>query len=245
MESFLQTGTALYLLAAICLAGVMTRWAAGNCYGRLIKESGNLTLTKSKYLRGLKQNAEDTYRMNQGMSNTRVYLERQLYGLKTMGLSLRGMDSLAGQLTLLCFLAGGAAAFGAYWLRSDNYYIVLYGAVGILTGMFTMLVDYGVNVEAKRQQLLTCLQDYMENVMWPRMEREGPGASQTQEEEPKGRETAPVRAMVRERRKENNQRRGEQQTAASREAQVNTGWIQDLNPEQKRMLGEMLKDFIS
>ena len=64
MESFLQTGTALYLLAAICLAGVMTRWAAGNCYGRLIKESGNLTLTKSKYLRGLKQNAEDTYRMN-------------------------------------------------------------------------------------------------------------------------------------------------------------------------------------
>ena len=39
--------------------------------------------------------------------------------------------------------------------------------------MFTMLVDYGVNLEAKSQQLLTCLQDYMENVMWPRMNREG------------------------------------------------------------------------
>ena len=132
-----------------------------------------MALTKNKYLRNLKQNAEDTYRINQGMNNTRVYLERQLYGLRVMGMSIRGLDNLSGQLTLLCFLAGGAAAFLSYWYRSDNYYIVLYGTVGILSGMLTMLVDYGVNLEARRQQLLTCLQDYMENVMLPRMNREG------------------------------------------------------------------------
>ena len=40
----------------------------------------------------------------------------------------------------------------------DSYYIVLYGTTGILAGMFTMLVDYGVNLESRRQQLLTCLQ---------------------------------------------------------------------------------------
>ena len=195
MMSFLQTGKALYILAAICLAGIISRLVAGSFYKGLIKESVNMALTKNKYLRNLKQNAEDTYRINQGMNNTRVYLERQLYGLRVMGMSVRGLDNLSGQLTLLCFLAGGAAAFLSYWYRSDNYYIVLYGTVGILTGMLTMLVDYGVNLES---------------------------------------------------------RRGIEQAAASRESskekkedKSGDDWLKDLNPDQKRMLGELLKEFIS
>lgn len=253
MMSFLQTGKALYILAAICLAGIISRLVAGRFYKGLIKESVNMALTKNKYLRNLKQNAEDTYRINQGMNNTRVYLERQLYGLRVMGMSVRGLDNLSGQLTLLCFLAGGAAAFLSYWYRSDNYYIVLYGTVGILTGMLTMLVDYGVNLEARRQQLLTCLQDYMENVMLPRMNREGSGdymPAVTSEGE--RRESAPVRSIGRERRFNNNSRRGIEQAAASRESskekkedKSGDDWLKDLNPDQKRMLGELLKEFIS
>lgn len=258
MISFLQTGKALYVLAAICLAGIVTRMLAGNFYKRLIKESTNLALTKNKYLRLLKQNAEDTYRINQGMSNTRVYLERQMYSMRMMGFSVRGVDNLSGQLTLLCFLAGGAAAFMSYWYRSDNYYIVLYGTIGILSGMLTMLVDYGVNLESRRQHLTTCLQDYMENVMWPRLSRDGTEdhAPTIAEEERRetSRETSPVRAIGRERRSAG--RRSIEQTAASREKikeasknveekQSGENWLQDLNPEQKRVLGELLKEFIS
>ena len=253
MMSFLQTGKALYILAAVCLAGIISRLIAGSFYKGLIKESVNMALTKNKYLRNLKQNAEDTYRINQGMNNTRVYLERQLYGLRVMGMSIRGLDNLSGQLTLLCFLAGGAAAFLSYWYRSDNYYIVLYGTVGILSGMLTMLVDYGVNLEARRQQLLTCLQDYMENVMLPRMNREGsPEDAPAVTAEGERRESAPVRSIGRERRFNNNARRGIEQAAASRESgrekkeeRSGDDWLKDLNPDQKRMLGELLKEFIS
>ena len=252
MMSFLQTGKALYVLAAICLAGVFSRLMAGSFYKGLIKESTNLALTKNKYLRNLKQSAEDTYRINQGMNNTRVYLERQIYGLRMLGLSVRGLDNLSGQLTLLCFLAGGGAAFLSYWYRSDNYYIVLYGTVGILAGMFTMLVDYGVNLEAKRQQLLTCLQDYMENVMWPRLNREGGDYTPAAAAEGEHRGPAAVRSIGRERRFNNNTRRGLEQAAASRENskekkedRSGENWLQDLNPDQKRMLGELLKEFIS
>ena len=253
MMSFLQTGKALYILAAVCLAGIISRLIAGSFYKGLIKESVNMALTKNKYLRNLKQNAEDTYRINQGMNNTRVYLERQLYGLRVMGMSIRGLDNLSGQLTLLCFLAGGAAAFLSYWYRSDNYYIVLYGTVGILSGMLTMLVDYGVNLEARRQQLLTCLQDYMENVMLPRMNRKGsPEGVPAVTAEGERRESAPVRSIGRERRFNNNARRGIEQAAASRESgrekkeeRSGDDWLKDLNPDQKRMLGELLKEFIS
>ena len=98
MMSFLQTGKALYVLAAICLAGVFSRLMAGSFYKRLIKESTNMALTKNKCLRNLKQNAEDTYRINQGMNNTRVYLERQMYSLRTAGMTARGLDNHAGGL---------------------------------------------------------------------------------------------------------------------------------------------------
>ena len=38
--------------------------------------------------------------------------------------------------------------------------------------MLTVVADYGVNLEGKRNQLLISLQDHLENVMWPRMARE-------------------------------------------------------------------------
>ncbi len=151
MMSFLQTGKALYVLAVICFGGIFVRLAAGSFYKKLIKESANMALTKNRYLRNLKQNAEDTYRINMGMNNAAVYLQRQLGNLKFLGFSLSGLENLAGQLTLLSFLAGGVCAFLSYWNRSDNSYIVLYGAAGILGGMLTVVADYGVNLEGKEK----------------------------------------------------------------------------------------------
>lgn len=172
MLQFLETGKALYVLTAICLMGVLSRFMARSLYKRLIKETDNMTLTKNRFMRELKQKTENTYRLNQGIHNTQAYLEKQLYGYRFAGLSLNGWTSFAGQMTLLCFLAGGAAAFGAYWFRCDSYYIVLYGSMGILTGLFTMLIDYGVNLSEKKQQLLLALQDYMENSLFNRLSKE-------------------------------------------------------------------------
>ena len=240
MMSFLQTGKALYVLAVICFGGIFVRLAAGSFYKKLIKESANMALTKNRYLRNLKQNAEDTYRINMGMNNAAVYLQRQLGNLKFLGFSLSGLENLAGQLTLLSFLAGGVCAFLSYWNRSDNSYIVLYGAAGILGGMLTIVADH------------------LENVMWPRLERESSSerASAVTEAEER-RDGGTVRTIGRDRdRRLSGARRGAEQTAASRENAREAlnrdkkedrsakDWLDDLNPEQKRMLGEMLKEFL-
>lgn len=172
MLQFLETGRALYLLAAICLMGVISRLTPRRAYRRLMKETDNMTLTRNRFLRDLKQKAENTYRLNQGVRNTRAYLEKQLYHCRFLGISLSGWGNLSGQLTVLCFLAGAAAAFGSYWYRCDNYYIVLYSSVGMMTGLFTMMVDYGVNLGERRQQLLAALQDYLENSLFQRLEKD-------------------------------------------------------------------------
>lgn len=180
MLEFLETGKALYVLAAVCVLGLMNRLVARNLYKRLMKETDNMTLTKNRYLRELKQKMENTYRLNQGIRNGRVYLEKQLASYHFLGASLSGWGSFGGQMTILCFLLGGVASFGAYWYRCDSYYIVLYGSVGILAGLFTMMADYWANLSERRAQLLNTLQDYMENSLFTRLGRE---TSQTAAEE--------------------------------------------------------------
>lgn len=76
MMGFLQTGRALYVLAVICFGGIFVRLAAGSFYKKLIKESANMALTKNRYLRNLKQNAEDTYRINMGMEQMLLFIYR-------------------------------------------------------------------------------------------------------------------------------------------------------------------------
>lgn len=172
MLELLETGKALYALVAVCVLGILSRLVARNLYKRLIRETDNMTLTKNRYLRDLKQKTENAYRLNQGIHNTKVYLEKQLAGYRFLGLSLNGWGNLSGQLTVLCFLLGGAAAFGAYWYRCDSYFVVLYGSVGVLAGLLTLFMDYGVNLGERKSQLLNALQDYMENSLFHRLARE-------------------------------------------------------------------------
>lgn len=170
MLQLLETGKALYVLAGICVLGIMTRAITKHFYKRLIKESANLALTKNKSLKELRQKAENTYRMNQGMSDSGAWLEHQLYEMKIMGVNLSGWSSLCMQWTWLCLLAGGLGAFLSYWYRLDTFYIVLYGGGAVLLAMITMLFDNGVS-GGWREQLQATLQDYLENVMYPRMAR--------------------------------------------------------------------------
>ncbi|MDO4269134.1 MAG: hypothetical protein Q4C73_11740 [Eubacteriales bacterium] len=173
MLQLLETGQALYVLAGICVLGILTRALTRHFYKRLTKESTNLTLTKNKCLRELRQRAENTYRMNQGMRDSGAWLEHQLYEIKAMGIPLPSWSSLCVQWTWLCLLAGGAGAFLSYWYRLDTFYIVLYGGGSVMMAMLTMLFDNGT-AGGWREQLLAALQDHLENVMYPRMARNLP-----------------------------------------------------------------------
>lgn len=172
MLEFLQTGKALYVLGALCGIGIITRWLTRSLYKRLIKESDNFTLTKNRNLRGLKQKTETTYQLNQGIPQVKPYLERQMYDFKHMGVTLYGWNLFSNQMTLWCFLVGGAAAFASYWYRTDSYYIVLYGSAGIMAGLLTILVDHGAGISEKRQQLFVALDNYLENTLIYRLDME-------------------------------------------------------------------------
>ncbi len=163
MLQLLQTGKVLYALAAICALGVFSKLVTSSLYKRLIKETNNMALTKNKNLKGLKQKTENLFLVTRGIRNPPAYIEKQIYGFRILKMSLDNWVNLSVQAMILCFLTGGLAAFASYWYRCDSYYIVLYGAMGVLSGLFLVFVDNGANISGKRQQLSDCLVDYVEN----------------------------------------------------------------------------------
>lgn len=170
LSTIMENGQALYVLAGIAGMGVFTRLLTRNLYKRLMKESTNLAAAKNKGLKELRQRAENSYSVNQGMRDTGSWVEHQLGELHFRGMTLAGWSNLSTQLTWLCLLMGGLGAFYAYWYRLDTYYIVLYGGGSILMAMATMLLD-GSIAAGRRDQLIVAVQDYLENTMFPRLAR--------------------------------------------------------------------------
>lgn len=223
MLEFLQTGKAVYILAAVCLMGMISKLAARNLYKGLIKETSNMMLTKNKWLRELRQRAEDTYRLNQGVANTRVFVEKQIYEARLGMFTPDGWSAFSNQMTALCFLLGGGAAFWAYWYRCDSYYIVLYSSMGVLAGVFNIIVDYGAGLADKRRRLTVAIQDYLENVLWKRLGRDRlPEMEEAKDglggKQPAPSKEAPVR-LLRGRKREEGAVAGKGLTPASRGGQ--------------------------
>lgn len=219
MLQVLQTGKVLYALAAICALGIISKLLTSSLYKRLIKETGNMALTKNKNLKTLKQKTENVFLINHGIRNTTAYIEKQIYGFRFLKISLDSWDNFSMQAMILCFLTGGIAAFASYWYRCDSYYIVLYGAMGILSGLFMIFVDNGANVSAKRQQLSDCLVDYVENS--PHFYRAVDRAEDAAEAEKKEKLSIlkPTKAKVREIRREEGKAGKEQIERMSGEAE--------------------------
>ena len=99
--------------------------------------------------------------------------------LRFRGMTLAGWMNVSMQLTWLCLLAGGTTAFFSYWYRLDTFYVVMYGGGSVLMAMLTMLFDNGA-AGGRRELLAASLQDYLENVLCPRLERSLPEDSGTE-----------------------------------------------------------------
>ncbi len=131
MLQLLETGRVLYALAAFCVLGILTRLVTRHAYKRLLKESKDLSLTKNKSLKELRQRAENTYRINQGLVDSGAWLEHQLYEFHTMGIRLSGWSGmgLAGRGFACClaerqhFSLTGTAGYLLYspvWRRRST-----------------------------------------------------------------------------------------------------------------------------
>lgn len=142
----------------------------GVLYQNMINETDNMTATDNQLLKQCKSRFANCYRMNGGVANIPVFVDKFINHLKLGRISLITMQHWSGQLVLFSVLVSGIGIYtgitrGDAFLSLMPYYIVS------LMGLYVYFgVSSAVDIAGKKQLLKTNLVDYMENHMVKRLE---------------------------------------------------------------------------
>lgn len=163
MLRFLEGGWFLTVMVGIAALGMLDKLLVRHLYKRLIKQSDHMNETKNKFLKQIRQKFENSYRLNFGVNNISVFIEKQVNQYRFMGFSLQGINNFSGQASGLVILSGILLSLAAYWYKMNFDLIVLYTCVGIVLGIGCYLWDNLIDASGCRQVLLAQLGDYLEN----------------------------------------------------------------------------------
>lgn len=170
MLEFLKENLTFVAMACICGFGVIGKLLARHCYQMLLRQSENISTAKNKFLRQIKSKYEGVYRINRGVKNTNAFVKKQLYRYRYGILRLETLDNFSAWGAILCFAIG--VGNSCYLMRSTQSLRVLAFPVGagILAAAGLILIDRAADNHSRRQELISHVQDYLENNVSSRME---------------------------------------------------------------------------
>lgn len=171
LEAFADTKVMMGVSITLLVCSLFLMIMIGVLYQNLIAETDNMSSTTNKLLKQCKLKFANCYRLNAGVSNISVFVDKFLNRLSIGKFSFRMLYHMSGQLMLLSvFFAGLGACIsivaGANLGQILPYYIVSLFGLYLYFSVSTM-----VDVKGKIQVLKVNLIDYLENHMVNRLER--------------------------------------------------------------------------
>lgn len=167
---FLETGKMLYIMLAVSILGVLSKFLVNGRYKKLIKQSENMGAAKDKYLKQWKVKFENTYRSSNGVNNIPVYVEKNVEQYKVMGIRLNRLSRFNRLAAEFLCLGGLTAAFMTYWYTGPVRIVALYAVSGFLLGGAMILWETLCDTSGKTERLLLYIRDYFENTLAGRLE---------------------------------------------------------------------------
>jgi hypothetical protein len=173
LEKIMNQGTLLYVIAGICGVGVLSNLLAGFLYRRLIKDSRNMASPKRKFIREVKSQFENNFKMNESVNNISVFVEKWMGKYKFLGINLRKMRRVSSYAMAACFLIG--SIIGTYLSYLDGFSFaagaVYYGA-GIASVIILATVRGITDLKYKEEVVVLHMKDFFENSLVNRLNRE-------------------------------------------------------------------------
>lgn len=159
-HKIIMSAVLLFFIVAIMIQILLSRF-----YSLLILETENMATTKIPLLCQCKRKFTNTYRMNNGILNVPVFVERFLNRVRMGKLKVSSWRHLSGQLILLSvFTAGLGACLGIVQGSTIGEILPFY-----IVSMFGLYVYFAVSgavdINEKKEVLKTNLIDYLENHM--------------------------------------------------------------------------------
>lgn len=162
---FLEHRLLSVVFLILLLLSIICQMIIGVIFRRMIKETDNMSATANKRLKQCKLKFVNCYQLNGSVANVSVFVDKFLTKLTFMGISLTGLQHLAGQLVLLSVAVAGIGACqeiiqGETFGKVLPYYIASFLALYVYFSISGM-----VDVQGKRERLKISLVDYLENHM--------------------------------------------------------------------------------
>lgn len=169
MERFLTSAVPVYVMAAITVLGVLATWATGIYYRQMINQTENMMNARHPFLQQMKTRFENTYRMNRGISNIPLFVDRQLKGNRFLWISAEKAGKASQKAALLCLILGGAIAM----LQQVNGFGVKQIATSLGITLFCSAVGFSTyflaDMREEQEQLRIRLEEYFTNTMSKRV----------------------------------------------------------------------------
>lgn len=174
MLGFLEAGYGNILLAVICFLGIAGTWMAGRRYRRLTREMESLSGGQSKYLKQMRNKFETSYRVNRGVNNVGLFVERNVAEFRFFGIRLRRLENMAAGAGSLAFLLGCGAALYSYQAGVAMNTVRVNLALSLLISAAAMLYWKNADVGRRARDFCIHIQDYLENVLANRLAATAP-----------------------------------------------------------------------
>lgn len=147
----------IILIAVTGLFGCLAFNMAGKGMAVLCNETASMTTSNHPFIKQIKLRRENGMRINVNISNTYVFVQKNMERYKYMNLPIRDYLKMAWLVQLLCVMLGlvGGVINGNVW----------YTAYGCVCAIAISCVGRIEDVERKEQQVVINIVDYFDNIL--------------------------------------------------------------------------------
>lgn len=170
MFEFLKNNLTFVAIACICAFGVFGKLLARHRYQSLLRQSESISNAKDKFLKQIRTKYEGVFRMNRGVRNANAFVRKQLYRYRCGLFRLETLDNFSAWGAIFCFAIGVANSLIELRTAQEVQEVLVPLLAGILAAAGLILVDRAADNRCRRQELISHLQDYLENNVQSRME---------------------------------------------------------------------------
>jgi hypothetical protein len=151
--------------------GILCQVAIGIIYQRLINDADTMTGVDSKLLKRCKERFVNCYKLNGGVANISVFVDKYINRIRIWGMSINFIKHISGQLMLAgVFMAGFGACKGIIEGRKFTellpFYIICLFGIYLYISVVSM-----VDITNRKNALKVNLMDYLENTVAKRLEQ--------------------------------------------------------------------------
>ena len=170
MMEMIKSGMFVYGLAVLAVIGTLAKIVATIRYSRLERQATEAALTRDSYIRLWKNKFENTYRINKGITDAGLFVERCLNQCKLFGLKLCIWDRINRVLCGASLLIGVIAVTAEQKAQAGSGLILSHLLMtGCVCGGM-LFVEYVCETGDRRQRIGVNLEDYFANVLLQRLQ---------------------------------------------------------------------------